>query len=646
MIKYRPEIDGLRALAVLPVVLFHAGFQSFSGGFVGVDVFFVISGYLITSLILADVAKGGFSFARFYERRARRILPALFLVIICTIPFVWFLYLPADMKDFTESVAAIPLFLSNFVFESQSGYFERATDIKPLIHTWSLAVEEQFYLFFPILLLLILRFHKSKGFMLILLLSILSLALAEWGVHNAPTDAYFLLPTRIWEMLLGSLMAMYLIDRDNRRISDIACAIGIVMILVSVFYYDQTTPFPGLTALLPTVGTCLFILYAGPKTVTYALFSNRFIVLLGLISYSLYLWHQPIFAIVKYQSHDELSIAVRIAMITASIILAFVSWKYIEAPWRNPSKTSKKSVVIWGVGVSCFFLAFGIIGTVKDGDLGRFNQQTLAIANPVSGVGCPTRKIADGMCLIGATDQTASIVVIGDSHVGALTKSLDQSFRKVGVSAHLYTAGWCPPFADVNVSNDNDQKCANIRGTAIQDALNDENIKTVILHAEWANYTTGTRWGRRSERFISDAFSNTLNIAENQQVFERGLARTITLLNDAGKHVVIVKSVPEYNVNVPNHLATHFAKTGVLDQANIRVSKVEYNHRNAGVKAAFASVVQTDVVSFVDPYPLFCPSDQCQMFDKSHQVLYTDGNHLSLIGGNSLSKLIVDVLKK
>ncbi|MDA7760271.1 acyltransferase [Amylibacter sp.] len=645
MIKYRPEVDGLRALAIVPVVFFHANFSAFSGGFVGVDVFFVISGYLISSLILSDVAQGSFSFTSFYERRARRILPALFLVIACSMPFVWLLYLPNDMKDFSESVAAVPLFLSNFVFESQSGYFERATDIKPLIHTWSLAVEEQFYLFFPAVLLLLLRFGKVWMFCLIILLSILSLALAEWGTRHAPTDAYFLLPTRIWELLLGVLVAFYLFYQKQQCISDIGCLLGILMILVSIFIFDTETPFPGISALLPTIGTCLFILFAGPQTISFQIFSNRYVVLLGLISYSLYLWHQPIFAIVKYQSNENLSTSTSIMMIVISTILAFISWKYIEAPWRDASRVSNEKLTICGVVFSVFFITFGIIGSLMNGDLYRFNNETLAISNPTSGSSCPTPKVADGGCLIGDITKSPSIIVLGDSHARALTASLHVQMSKSGKTALLYASDWCPPLLKVDVSNDDEDNCGSTRDTAFSRTLSDPNITTIILHAEWANYTTGTRWGKRSLRFISDELTIHNSIDENQNVFARGINRTISRLIDANKQLIIVKSVPEYEVNVPNYLAIQFSKTGSLDADSFQVTQVVYDHRNKVVHEGFNESMQTPDLIFIDPFQLLCPFNLCQIVDANQRVLYNDGNHLSLAGANMLTPHIITSIK-
>lgn len=645
MIAYRPEIDGLRAFAVVPVVLFHAGFSAFGGGFVGVDVFFVISGYLISSIILSDATHGSFSYANFYERRARRILPALFLVVLICLPFVWLIYLPEDVKDFSESVVSIPLFLANFVFESQSGYFERAADTKPLIHTWSLAVEEQFYLFFPILLLLLIRCGKMWMLASMLVLSALSLALAEWGIRVSPTDAYFLLPTRIWELLLGALIAVYLFYQKDKIYSDVASTLGLMMIAWSVFAFDSNTPFPGFNALLPTVGAMLVIAFTGPRSLAYRLLSNRATVSLGLISYSLYLWHQPIFAIVRYQSLGDPTVIIRLAMISTAIVLAVLSWKFIEQPFREASRISRKTLVQLAIGFSVFFVILGVIGIVKDGDLHRFDDEVLALSNPKGGAGCPAPQNLDGMCIIGAISQVPTIMIMGDSHAAVLTKSLGTELKKSGKAAFLVGTGSCSPLLNVSIVGDKSKKCQSKRDSVIDQALGDQHIETLILHAEWANYTTGTRWGRRSLNFFSDEDSATSSVDENQRVFERGIQRTISRLSEAGKTVIIVKSVPEYEVNVPNFLAKQLSKTGELDSKLHLVSETDYSQRNKGVETAFDQLEPTSDLKFVNPFSLFCPDGKCQLFDSKQQPLYTDSNHLSLAGADILASRIMTSLK-
>ena len=207
--KYRKEIDGLRALAIIPVILFHAGFKVFEGGFIGVDVFFVISGYLITTIILSDIESGKFSISNFYERRARRILPALFFIMLCCLPFAWFVLTPNHLKDFYQSLTAVSVFSSNILFWKESGYFDTATELKPLIHTWSLAVEEQYYILFPLLLVMLWKLRKQLILGSLIAITVISLFLAQWGAYNKPSATFFLLPTRSWELAIGALIAYY-----------------------------------------------------------------------------------------------------------------------------------------------------------------------------------------------------------------------------------------------------------------------------------------------------------------------------------------------------------------------------------------------------------------------------------------------------
>ena len=236
--KYRAEIDGLRALAVVSVVLYHAGFEFFSGGFVGVDVFFVISGYLITSILIDDLENNTFDLVKFYERRARRILPALFFVTICSLPYAWMWMLPGQMEDFAESLIAVSLFASNFLFWQTSGYFDAAIEGKPLFHTWSLAVEEQYYVIFPVFLLLLWRFGKSRVFWTITVLASLSLALSEWGWRNMPSANFYLAPTRAWELLAGSIAA-FLVQKSGVKNSNPLSLLGLAAIIFAILFYDE-----------------------------------------------------------------------------------------------------------------------------------------------------------------------------------------------------------------------------------------------------------------------------------------------------------------------------------------------------------------------------------------------------------------------
>ncbi len=321
--KYRTEIDGLRAIAVLPVILFHAGASLFSGGYVGVDVFFVISGYLITTIILTERAAGVFSIRKFYERRARRILPALYLVIFACLPFAWAWMVPEMLADFARSVAATALFISNAHFWETAGYFASDTDLKPLLHTWSLAVEEQFYLVFPVFLILAGTRKLGRFAWLLGILALASLLLSEWGWRNEPDANFYFTPSRFWELLAGSLCGILLFERGPYSNNALATS-GLGLILFAVFAFDETVPFPSVYALVPVLGSVLIILFAAPLTRVARVLSFKPFVGIGLISYSAYLWHQPLFAFARIRSPQEPAMAWMMVLSVVTLGLAYL----------------------------------------------------------------------------------------------------------------------------------------------------------------------------------------------------------------------------------------------------------------------------------------------------------------------------------
>jgi peptidoglycan/LPS O-acetylase OafA/YrhL len=348
-IPYRKEIDGLRGIAVLSVILFHAGFEQFKGGFVGVDIFFVISGYLIASIILYEKKNDTFSFWEFYERRARRIFPALFFIILVSLPFAWFWMKPTDLKNFSQSLMSVSTFVSNIFFWRQEGYFTANMELKPLLHTWSLAVEEQYYVLFPIFLSIILRFGKYKVLTLISIIATISLIVSQWGCINKPAATFYLLPTRSWELLIGAILAMYLFTKKQKKIkcnliTEISGFVGVFCILYAILMFDENLPFPGVYALIPTLGTVILILCTTEQAVIGKFLGNKFLVGLGLISYSAYLWHQPIFAFIKLYNIAEVTTYTRCCLILSTIILAYFTWRYVECVFRNKQLVSRQAV--------------------------------------------------------------------------------------------------------------------------------------------------------------------------------------------------------------------------------------------------------------------------------------------------------------
>ena len=355
--KYRPEIDGLRAIAVIPVILFHAGFEYFSGGFVGVDVFFVISGYLITTILIEDIENKRFSIVNFYVRRARRILPALTVVTLLTIPIAWLLLSDSSLQKFGNALIGVSTFTSNVVFWKQQGYFNESAELNPLLHTWSLAVEEQYYILFPLFLILAWRFSKNTAFWMIVVITAISFSLSEWGWRNKEMANFYLAPTRAWELLLGSVTA-FIVQKRGVRTNNLLASIGITAIIFAVFSYDKTIPFPSVFALVPVLGAVLIILYAKQGTYVANLLSTKHLVGVGLISYSAYLCHQPIFAFSRVIIGDvDIGIQLSLVLIFATFFLAYLSWRYIEKPFRNRSFLITKSIFILSF-LSLLFLLF------------------------------------------------------------------------------------------------------------------------------------------------------------------------------------------------------------------------------------------------------------------------------------------------
>jgi peptidoglycan/LPS O-acetylase OafA/YrhL len=389
-IGYRREIDGLRAIALLPVTLFHMGFAAFGGGFIGVDVFYVISGYLITTVIVTEKRSGTFSIARFYERRARRILPALLLVAIACIPFGWIWMLPDDFENFGESLVATAIFANNILLWLTSGYFQAPVEVKPLAHTWSLAIEEQYYVGFPILIALLWRVGKRGLLAALMAIGIASLAAAQLASTIDANANYLLLPTRVWELLIGSFVALHLLDgqrdaaqhRMSRFFADCASILGLLLIAVSASAFDRTTPFPGLNALLPTLGSAIVILFATRDTFVGRTLGSNVLVKIGLISYSAYLWQQPLFAFARIRSLEEPSALMMGTLAATALAFAYLSWRLIERPFRDRSVIPTRAFVRMALGGSIVVAGTGMLIYLSSGFVHRWPELNTGIDGP------------------------------------------------------------------------------------------------------------------------------------------------------------------------------------------------------------------------------------------------------------------------
>jgi peptidoglycan/LPS O-acetylase OafA/YrhL len=618
---YRREIDGLRALAVLPVILFHAGFESFSGGFVGVDVFFVVSGYLITTIILAELEQGKFSIVNFYERRARRILPALFLVMLVCIPFAWFWLLPSDMKGFSQSLVAVSVFASNILFWRESGYFDTTAELKPLLHTWSLAVEEQYYVLFPLFLILFWRLGKRSILVMLGLVFVASLAVAEWAANAKPAAAFYLLPTRGWELLIGAFAAFYL-SKANRKefgkaVGEVGGWLGVALILYAVFAYSKATPFPGLCALVPTLGTVLVISFATQQTTVGKFVGNKYFVGVGLISYSAYLWHQPLFAFARHWGGTEHSRSLFLLLSLLTFVLALLCSKYVEAPFRKRDVVSRRLIFTLGFVFTSLFITVGYFGHLKNGFESRFER---VLSGDIGHIefhkyidekyfDCEPKVVAEnalsweGFLRCKQSKQGApEIVLLGDSHAEHLFLGLAEYNPSKNIA--FYILGAKPYFESSEFKH------------IFKELLNNGTTQHIVLTMHFVG---------RVDYMGSGLYE--------------GFSGTIKALLNAGKTVSLVGDIPRFNQDpglCVYSFSTQSRSSCVLSRDDVKRQSSTYE----GVLKRLANEYGLTYISIDED---FCVANSCGMA-REGTILYRDNNHLNIIGSRLVGKSLAERL--
>lgn len=629
----------------MPVILFHAGFEVFSGGFIGVDVFFVISGYLITSIILYEMEKGKFSLVNFYERRARRILPSLFFVMLVCIPFAWIWLMPPDMKDFSQSLVAVSTFSSNILFWLKSGYFDTATELKPLLHTWSLAVEEQYYIIFPLFLMLTWRLGRRWILTLFTVIFIVSLGIGHWGASNPPTAsaAFYLLPARGWEILIGAFIAFYLQKHDTNRqedaISQLASLLGLFLIVYSIFAFDGKTPFPGLYALVPTVGTGLIILFANKGTYVNALLGNKAFVGIGLISYSAYLWHQPIFAFTKYRSLTEPNEFLMAALCVLSLVMAYFSWRYIERPFRDKNAINRSFIFTGAIIGTLVFISIGLFGHLRS-------------TKPDTSSLIPFEQ--------SSYNGPQKIMLLGDSHANHLFSGLK---TRLGMRIGNYAKGGCIPFYNVDRYDNRTVlgECSQAMNEAILKFEASADLETIILSTMGPVYLDAQSFkGKDPARVegLGVVLVDDSTITNRWEVFEIGMHNTLnrlTALKD--KNIIFVIDIPELGVEARSCDPT--GKTITLFGLDIlvrppssiecSVSRDDFDGRTRRYHKLVREVLSDfpSVILF-DPTNLFCDDEKCiGTLDGQH--LYKDVDHLSEFGSlyvaQSLAPIVMETIQ-
>jgi peptidoglycan/LPS O-acetylase OafA/YrhL len=605
---YRRDIDGLRALAILPVLFYHAGVPGFSGGYVGVDVFFVISGFLITGIIAREFDEGRFSLVRFYERRARRILPALFTVIAFVLATAAWLYLPGDFEKVPRSALATLLFLANGWFFTQTGYFAGGAETMPLLHCWSLAVEEQFYIGFPILLWITARYAPRWRLPAIAAVALVSFAWAWWTQADNDGFAFYLLPTRAWELFAGALLALGAVPPIERKwLREVAALIGLAALLAPVFVYGHDTVFPGITALPPVLGTAL-LLHTAPGCLVGRLLSLRIPVGIGLISYSLYLWHWPLIVFAEYALEGDLHGAESLAVIAAAFALAWLSWRYVERPFRTRGRFSARQIfVVSGAGAAAL-AAVALALLPLGGWADRFPPEVTRYASAAADFSpkrdaCLSAAIGGDRpeCNIGA--QVAPTALLwGDSHGVELAWVLGQAMGQRGEALMQRTRGSCPPV--IGYDPPKEPNCAPFNQEVLERIARTPSIRTVYLAAFWESATY--RVPGMADR-IGD---------------------TIARLRRLGRRVVLIGPVPGQPFNVPRHLALAAARG---DLADVRGgATADYRRDVAWFDRALPAWHALGAES-LDPTRALIDGDHLRIVADG-SPLYFDSHHLSLAG--------------
>ncbi|HEX3944877.1 MAG TPA: acyltransferase family protein [Rhizomicrobium sp.] len=651
---YRPDIDGLRALAVLPVVFWHYGVWPFRGGFVGVDVFFVISGFLITSLIHAEIKADTFSIAYFYERRIRRIFPALFAVLLATIFLAALLLFPSDLKRYAQSLQATVLFGSNFLFRNLAGYWDVVSERKPLLHTWSLAVEEQFYLLFPLTLYLLTKAGRKVEIGAIVAILALSLAANVWAVRATPVSDFFLLPYRAWELMLGSLLSIVRFPAPSSRVlRETVMLAGLGLIALAVFAYSADTPFPGEAAIVPCLGAALLI-YAGADESTVAsTLRLRPVVAVGLISYSLYLWHWPLLVFAKYALFRELTPLETGALIALAVVCAGLSWRFVEQPFRgHRERFSRRQIFLLGGAATLIALLLGALLQMHSGWPQRFSPEVRAIfsaarrSNPPKELGCidrPTELDADAItCTFGTPGPKPTIALWGDSHAAVILPVVAEAAiraRRAGLFARHHG---CAPLLGVESSRAHGCQAFNDR--IVRQIERDADIRVVILLAHWAESAEGVAYGHNDagDLFLTDAQSPVPSLPNDPAVFTRGLDRTVAALTRAGKKVVIIASIPEIGWPVPETLARMKL---AHHNGELGPTLAQYLARQRTVFAALAQMQHKYGVTVGYPHGILCRSGRCNA-QQNGTPLYVDAHHLNYRGALLLTPLLDRLLSR
>jgi peptidoglycan/LPS O-acetylase OafA/YrhL len=649
---YRADIDGLRAIAVLGVILFHAGL-GVKGGFVGVDVFLVISGYLITKIIAREFqGAGGFSLKRFWVRRIRRILPASVVVTLAALTIGYIVLGSTSYFELGKSVVAHGAMLANVFFWMSNDYFSEAAELQPLLHMWSLSVEEQFYFIYPLLLLLL---FKKKRILVgtLTCITFLSLAASLIGVYEAPSATFYLLPTRAWELSAGGLLAL----TESRillraRMREVLAVLGLLGILMPMLIYSEHLPFPGLLAVAPVAGSVVLILVNREGlTLIGRMLSKPILIAIGLASYSLYLWHWPVLVFFKHMfSEDTLLLKIVALLLTGA--LSFLSWRYIEIPFRNPKliSRSRSAFTLWA-GTTFIMVVLGFVVYINKGFPLRFDSQLSEIHEDITWNGSDySTEVPEGVS-IGALNSSVDFVVWGDSHGMALINMIDSLAKEQGLTGAALLSAGRPPVTNLwkPVKGVSRQMETTSLNRSRLDWILSSNVKDVFLIARWRGMVEGLldteidikRGMPVNFPMVVDSpeISNP-NCEQSEAALRRQLGDMIQELSQNDVRVWVLLQVPSASQSRVARSFYQYSRFPRLNKAPIEFDLTRSNYeKGRGMSVSLISEFEDERVHVIDPTDAFFEENQnLRLF--TDRALYRDEDHLTRAGAEYYLKAL------
>jgi len=659
-LTYRPEIDGLRAIAVGAVILYHAqitvfGHQPFKGGFIGVDIFFVISGYLITSIILKElITTGSFSFKYFYERRIRRILPVLLFVMLASLPFAWLYLLPSSLLDFSKSIVYSLGFSSNFYFWfSGQMYGAESGLLKPFLHTWSLSVEEQYYILFPIVLLITFKYFRKYLIHTLIFGFIISLGLADWGSKNYPSFNFYVLPTRVWELLAGSILAYFEITKGhrskNKTLNLILPTIGLLLIGHSILFFNDKMFHPSFYTLSPIIGVCLIIWFSYKDELITKILSTKLFVGIGLISYSLYLWHYPIFAFARTIEFIQGSLFNKLLLVIIIFILSIFSYYFIEQSARD----NKKKFKIVFLNIFCVFFFLIISQVVVLNKIPKYFNEYQATNFKSNLLKKNCIENIDGFlkCSTDFKKNKKKIYLVGDSHIGFISLDLKNEIIKKNYEAYIIIKSLCVLFREFDFVSKKTKKTSCTGYTSINKILKEEN-SIFVIGGRFPVHLNKTYFNNKEGGIEPTIFDNEYISKGYYKSIEESFNSEITKLSKKNR-IILVYPIPEVGWNLRQKLFNELPKKLSLKKDlfipknYITTSYQVYKNRT---KSSFELLdsIQGENIYRVYPHTLFCDTlikNRCVTHDDKN-IFYVDENHPSLKGVEMINDLIMKEIEK